>query len=88
MNLWFRDSYTIIEIINCHNRMDRKEPYMGDRDKMRRNMDQMPLKDFPLAMAYVPWQEWERTCDVEEGFQRGTIFPSLYKPFTCYKFAK
>ena len=82
MNLWFQSSYTIIEIINCHNRMDRKEPYMGDRDKMRRNMDQMPLKDFPLAMAYVPWQHMTNIYEsLEEAYRRGTIFPELDKPF-------
>lgn len=23
----------------------------------------MPLRDFPVAMAYVPWQEWEDVYD-------------------------
>lgn len=34
-----------------------------------------------LAMAYVPMQEWERPYELDVGFQRGTIFPSLDKPF-------
>ena len=41
------------------------------------------LKDFPIAMAYVPWQRFDKICDdLEKGFQNGTIFPELNKPFT------
>ncbi|MGN0613669.1 MAG: spore coat associated protein CotJA [Porcipelethomonas sp.] len=38
-------------------------------------------KDTPLAMAYVPFQQWGRTYDVEKGFERGTVFPELDFPF-------
>ena len=39
--------------------------------------------NFPIAMAYVPWQRYPRTYeDLDEGFQNGTIFPELDKPFT------
>lgn len=34
-----------------------------------------------LAMAYVPWQLWEQPYQSEIGFDKGTIFPSLDKPF-------
>lgn len=34
-----------------------------------------------LAMAYVPMQEWEAPYELEAGFQNGTIFPGLNKPF-------
>lgn len=38
---------------------------------------------YPIAMAYVPWQHFERIYDnLEEGFRAGTIFPELTKPFT------
>lgn len=38
---------------------------------------------FPLAMAYVPWQHFEKIYDnLDEGYQNGTIFPELFKPFT------
>lgn len=38
---------------------------------------------FPLAMAYVPWQERPVLYEnLEEGFCNGTIFPELNKPFT------
>ena len=45
----------------------------------------MPVGKFPaetpLAMAYVPFQTWEKPYDMETGLSRGTIFPSLDKPF-------
>lgn len=48
-----------------------------------KNMNAYTIEDLhmPLAMAYVPWQKW---CDIYEtckGFQRGTIFSELDKPF-------
>ncbi len=35
----------------------------------------------PLAMAYVPYQQWEATYDLCTGLQVGTVFPCLHKPF-------
>lgn len=38
---------------------------------------------FPLAMAYVPWQRFERMYeDLDKAFETGTVFPELNKPFT------
>lgn len=39
------------------------------------------LEDYPVAMAYVPWQNWNRVYDLERGLRTGTIFPELDKPF-------
>lgn len=57
----------------------------------RRNCNcQMPLElienncentDKVLAMCYVPWQQFSTTFDLARGFQTGTIFPELDKPF-------
>lgn len=42
------------------------------------NVDQ-----FPIAMAYVPWQRFDGIYeDLEKAFQVGTVFPELNKPFT------
>jgi len=38
-------------------------------------------KETPIGMAYVPFQQWEKPYDDAVGFVRGTIFPSLDKPF-------
>ncbi len=37
--------------------------------------------NFPVAMAYVPWQRWNTVYDLEKGLPIGTIFPELNKPF-------
>lgn len=39
------------------------------------------LDAMPLAMAYVPWQEWEEPISLDEALRCGTIFKGLYKPF-------
>ena len=39
------------------------------------------LRGIPLAMAYVPWQNFGCTYEAMEGLQTGTIFPELDKPF-------
>lgn len=39
------------------------------------------LRGMPLAMAYVPWQEWHCLHEADKGFHRGTIFEELDKPF-------
>lgn len=38
-------------------------------------------KETPLAMAYVPFQSWEKPYDQSTALERATIFPSLDKPF-------
>ncbi|MCD8323439.1 MAG: spore coat associated protein CotJA [Clostridiales bacterium] len=46
--------------------------------------DGMPysMERIPIAMAYVPWQHFARTYDLDQALQIGTIFPELNKPFT------
>lgn len=39
------------------------------------------ISQFPIAMAYVPWQSFETTYPLCEGFMVGTIFPELNLPF-------
>ena len=39
------------------------------------------LEDFPLAMAYVPWQRWQNIFEPCKALQCGTIFEELRKPF-------
>ena len=34
-----------------------------------------------LAMGFVPYQAWETPYELDVALQRGTIFPSLDKPF-------
>ena len=37
--------------------------------------------DMVLAMAYVPVQQFGTLFEIEAGFDRGTVFPELEKPF-------
>lgn len=39
------------------------------------------LNALPLAMAYIPWQQWRSLYEAEKGFCRGTIFAELDMPF-------
>lgn len=43
--------------------------------------DHMTMADAPLAMAYVPFQQWECPFPLCTGLKAGTVFPGLYKPF-------
>lgn len=44
--------------------------------------DPTPLPANPVpAMAYVPYQQYNSTYAPEKGFDEGTIFPELNKPF-------
>lgn len=39
------------------------------------------MDNYPVAMAYVPWQQWHTVYDLERALSCGTIFPELNKPF-------
>ena len=39
------------------------------------------MKHFRLAMAYVPWQEWEMIYEDEVALTRGTLFEALDLPW-------
>ena len=39
-------------------------------------------KNTPLAMAYVPFQQWGETYDDDKALSRGTLFPELDLPFS------
>lgn len=41
----------------------------------------MKLSNKPLAMAYVPWQEFENVLEAGCGLKQGTIFEDLIYPF-------
>lgn len=51
----------------------------------RCNQPESMWDDFPLAMAYVPMQQFKNLYESDEGLQKGTIFSELYKPFRGWK---
>lgn len=49
---------------------------------MQEHLDNNNIDKFPLTMAYVPWQKFDRLYDdLEKAYKNGTIFPELDKPF-------
>lgn len=34
-------------------------------------------QNYPIAMAYVPWQQWSTPYPIEKALYQGTIFPEL-----------
>ena len=38
---------------------------------------------YPVAMAFVPWQQWQPTYVPKQGLVQETIFPKLDLPFHC-----
>ena len=40
-----------------------------------------PLSGFPLAMAYVPYQNFEELNEPAKALECGTLFKELYMPF-------
>ena len=60
---------------------------MSDSRMQNRNVSEScsfrndPLSGLALAMAYVPWQRWNQTYELEKALMCGTIFPELDKPF-------
>lgn len=51
-----------------------------------RNCYESPMKDryadFPVGMAYVPWQNFTEVYEPDKAFSIGTIFPELNLPYT------
>ncbi len=43
--------------------------------------EDMPLSSMPLAMAYVPMQQWKRLYSEDVALNRGTLFEQLDLPF-------
>ena len=59
--------------MNCNSsNYDRYRMY----DRCRFDPERMPI-----AMAYVPWQRFERVYELDKALQIGTIFADLNKPF-------
>lgn len=60
---------------NC-NRMQQQANSCG----CERSRSSMP-DQFPVAMAYVPWQEFKNMYEPDKALSAGTIFPELDLPF-------
>ncbi len=61
--------------------MDRCKISCRGRVETAYNSCDIPKEKCSLAMAYVPWQNWEPMYNEEQALERGTAFPSLDLPF-------
>lgn len=61
----------------CDDDCDRNRNRCDDDCSRGRDM----LYGVPLAMGYVPWQNFECTYEPAQALHAGTIFPELDKPF-------
>ena len=49
---------------------------------MKEYYSRFSADEYPVGMAYVPWQYLDKTYEnLEEAYHEGTIFPELNKPF-------
>ena len=69
--------------------MNNRSQCMQDRCYRNRNspsactesMAYDTLQTMPLAMSYVPWQQWKNVYEGCKGLENGTIFEELIFPF-------
>ena len=54
---------------------------MPDHRPQGSGFDARLLGSLPIAMAYVPMQQWKTTYSQAEALHRGTVFPELDLPF-------
>lgn len=57
-----------------------QKPMSGERCYMR-EQDAYGCGQYPIGMAYVPWQSFKDIYDMERALNAGTIFAELDKPF-------
>jgi hypothetical protein len=46
------------------------------------------VDDYPLAMAYVPFQRFENLYPADKGYDAGTLFMDLDKPYHGHRIRK
>ncbi len=68
-------NYCVSDVVRDCNCQENSEPC----DDVVRTRDM--CAGMALAMAYVPWQNFECTYEPMQGLHAGTIFPELEKPF-------
>ena len=77
MNL---DLFDNIEGMFFRERENISGPAVNDRDNVT-GSDKLFAENTPLAMAYVPFQQWGETYSDDKAFSSGTLFPQLDLPF-------
>lgn len=72
--------------MNDYNMKMELNEFVGMEKPCDYNIDD--LANMPIAMAYVPWQQWRKIYEPKEALKRGTIFKELDLPFEAAKECK
>lgn len=56
------------------------------RNRPNIEKEHYPSRDFELAQAYIPFQNYGPRYSPREALTRGTIFIDLYRPYKRKKF--
>lgn len=70
-----------IEGLVVRERPEASAAYGNNGNNGNNGMTSRLPKNTPLAMAYVPFQQWGEVYSDDEAFNRGTLFPELDFPF-------
>ena len=62
-------------------RMPETRRYQERDDGMCGNINSYKCDDYPIGMAYVPWQTFQNIYDPERALDAGTMFVELDNPF-------
>lgn len=66
----------------------RPYPVMPECSCRSEGRSQEKIGEFPIGMAYVPWQSWKDVYEIDKALQAGTVFAELDKPFLGRRVSK
>lgn len=78
------DNYNTRQSMYCKNHSNCTKNNQNNNSAAFQSGDSCPYQGIdrmPLAMAYVPWQQWKNLYDPAKGLRVGTIFQELDLPF-------
>ena len=75
------DLFDDMDGLILHERENAVEMKLNITDKPNDTVSRFPANT-PLAMAYVPFQQWGETYGDDEALSKGTLFPELDLPFS------
>ncbi len=64
--------------VETSNRNENKSDIQGSSMEIKNNTE---LKNLPLTMVYIPFQQLDKKYSESEALKAGTLFPELDKPF-------
>lgn len=80
MNFNLFDDMDGLVLRERENSLNTRKMNSGNSSAMNGNTPRFP-QHTPIAMAYVPFQQWGEVYSEDEAFETGTLFPELNFPF-------